>query len=89
MPRSLKLFHLYPPHNLGNPYWKSFKILWDLRRKKNYDFFIVNDLVEERLGRKVGYDCEVLMDPKELKRRRLRSTGVDFWEPGKRELDIC
>ena len=75
-------------HDPRNPDFKPFKILYELCRKHDYDFFIVKDLIEERLGRKVACECEILTDPKELKRRRLRNAGVDFGERGKRELDV-
>jgi hypothetical protein len=74
---------------LRNPEWKPFKILSQLCKKYDYDFFIVKDLIEEHLGREVACECEVLTDPRELKRQRLRRTGVDFGGPGRRELDVC
>ena len=76
------------PHDPRNPDWIPFKILCELCKKNDYDFFIVKDLIEERLGRKVACECEILTDPKELKRHRLRSRGVYFGEPGRRELDV-
>ena len=76
------------PHDPRNPNWKAFKILRELCRKHDYDFFIVKDLIEERLGRKIACECEILTDPRELKRHRLRSRGVYFGELGKRELDV-
>ena len=87
-PERYTYFTCGQPHDLRNPDFKPFKILSQLCRKHDYDFFIVKDLIEERLGRKVACECEILTDPKELKRQRLRSRGVDFGEPGKRELDV-
>jgi hypothetical protein len=77
------------PHDRRNPEWKPFKNLWELCKKYDYDFFIVKDLIEEHLDRKIACECEVLTDPRELKRQRLRRIGVDFGEPGRRELDVC
>jgi hypothetical protein len=37
------------------------------------------------MGRKIVCECEILSDPKEVKRKRLQAAfGVDFGEPGKR-----
>jgi hypothetical protein len=87
-PDRYSYFTCNQPHDPRNPNWKPFKILWQLCRKHDHDFFIVKDLVEERLGRKVACECEILTDPKELKRRRLRRKGVYFGEPGRPELDV-
>jgi hypothetical protein len=68
------------PHDPRNPDWKPFKILRGLCRKSDYNFFIVKDLIEEHLGQKIACKCEILTDPRELRRQRLRRTGVDFGE---------
>jgi len=78
-----------PPHDPRNPDWKPFKILRQLCRKHDYDFFILKDIIEERLGRKIACECGILTNPKGLKRHGLRRTGVDFGEPCRRELDVC
>jgi len=75
-------------HDPRNPNWKPFKILWQLCKKYDYDFFIVKEIIETQIGRKIACECEILTEPRELKRHRLQRTGVDFGEPGRRELDI-
>ena len=49
----------------------------------------VKEMIEEHIGRKIFCECEILSDPKEIKRKRLQAAfGVDFGEPGKRDLDV-
>jgi len=74
-------------HDRRNPDWKPFAILWKLSEKHDYDFYIVKDMLEDHLGRKLTCECEVLTDPKELKRRRLENVGVDF-DSGIKEMEI-
>lgn len=74
-------------HDWRNPDWKPFGILWRISEKHDYDFYIVRDMLQEHLGRKLNCECEVLTDPKELKRRRLEKTGVDF-DSGVKEMEI-
>jgi hypothetical protein len=72
-------------HDSRNPNWKPFAILWKFSEKKGYDFYIVKDILEEHLGRKLNCECEVLTDPRELKRRRLEHAGV-FLDSGDLEF---
>jgi len=74
-------------HDPRNPDWKPFDILWRISEKHDYDFYIVKDILEEHLGRKLNCECEVLTDPRELKRRRLERAGVDF-NSGKKEVEV-
>jgi hypothetical protein len=57
--------------------------------KKGLDFYAVKDMIEEHIGRKVICECQILQDERELRRKVLtRMFGVDFGEPGKREVDV-
>ena len=78
-------------HNCeGNPNWKPFKLLWDYSERTGYDFFVVRDIIFERLGRKLVCGCELMRDGEKCRRLELESMfGVDFGGPGKRELDIA
>lgn len=46
-------------------------------------------LMEDRIKKRPQCECEILTDKDELRRRDLQMTfGIDFGEPGNRELDI-
>ena len=49
----------------------------------------MKDLIEERLGRKILCECEILGDKKAIRRRILgKQFGVDFGRPGEQRVDI-
>jgi AMMECR1 domain-containing protein len=46
-------------------------------------------MMKKYIGRKIVCECEILRDPKEVKRKRLEAAfGVDFGELGKMDLDV-
>jgi len=45
-------------------------------------------MIFERIGRKLECECELLRNDDDLRRRELEAFGVDFGEPGKREVGI-
>jgi hypothetical protein len=50
---------------------------------------VIQEIIEEHIGRKIVCECEIFIDPKEAKRKRLQAAfGVDFGAPGKRNLDV-
>jgi hypothetical protein len=77
------------PHDRRNPEWKPFRHLWDYCERTGYDFFEVRDMLEERIGYKVTCECQLLEDNKERRRMELtRVFGIDFGEPGNRDVDV-
>ena len=77
------------PHHRQNPNWKPFKLLWDYSERTGYDFFVVRDIIFERIGRKLVCECEMVRD--DVKHRRMeleKMFGVDFGEPGRRGLEL-
>ena len=77
------------PHHRCNPNWKPFKILWNYSERTGYDFYVVRDIIFERLGRTLFCECEMLRDDKKHRRIELESMfGVDFGGPGGRKLDL-
>ena len=77
------------PHDRRNPNWKPFRLLWDYCERTGYDFYVVRDIIFERLGRKLVCECELLRDDKKLRRMELEKMfGVDFGEPGERGLGL-
>ena len=77
------------PHYEGNPNWKPFKLLWDYCERTGYDFFVARDIIFERFGRKLVCECEMIGDNEKRRRMELEKMfGVDFGEPGRRDLDI-
>ena len=58
-------------------------------RKKRCDFEVVKNMIEDRLFKRLTCECEILTNPDDIRRRDLqRIYGMDFGEPGRRELDI-
>jgi hypothetical protein len=46
-------------------------------------------MIEERIGRNLRCECELLNDEKTIRRKELQALyGVDFGLPGERNLDI-
>jgi len=77
------------PHDKRNPDWKPWQYLWDYCELTGYDFFETRDMIEERIGRKLHCECELVRDDKSLRRMELeRMFGVDFGAPGRKELDV-
>ena len=77
------------PHDRRNRDWKSFQNLEWYCKKTRYDFYAVKDIIEERIGRKLICECELLHDDRTMKRKDLeRVFGVDFGGPGGRDFDI-
>ena len=76
-------------HDPRNPEWKPFKHLWDYCEKTRYDFFEARNMIFERIGYKVQCECKLVGDDRERRRMELtRVFGVDFGEPGKRDVDV-
>jgi hypothetical protein len=87
--RSYKYYTCGQIHDPRNPAWKPFKHLWDYCERTRYDFFEVRDLIENRIGHKLTCECQLVDGGKERRRLELERTfGVDFGEPGKREVDV-
>jgi hypothetical protein len=64
-------------------------LLWDYCKRVGYDFYVVRDIIFERIGRKLVCECEMLQDNKKRRRMELeRIFGVDFGRPGERELEL-
>jgi hypothetical protein len=78
------------PHDRRNRDWNPFKNLEWYCKKTRYDFYAVKDMIEERIGRKLLCECELLHDGRSMRRKELeRVFGVDFGGPGNsREFDI-
>ena len=76
-------------HDRGNRQWKPFHHLWAYCERTGHDFYEAKDLIEERIGRTLICECELLNDEKTIRRKALqRLFGVDFGLPGERHLGI-
>jgi len=75
-------------HQKFNRNWKPFRHLWNYTSKKRLDFYAARDLIEEKIGRELLCECQLMHDEEALRRKQLEAFGVDFGEPGKREIDI-
>jgi hypothetical protein len=77
------------PHDRRNPNWKPFRLLWDYCERTGYDFYVVRDIIFERLGRKLTCECEMLRDDEKRRRMELdRIFVVDFGGCGGRGLEL-
>ena len=76
-------------HDRCNKNWDPFVNLWSYTDRKQLDFYVVKDLIEEHLGRELECECEILGDKKVIRRRELQKQfGVDFGQPGERQVEI-
>lgn len=76
-------------HDRSNKNWDPFFHLWSYTDSNQLDFYVVKDLIEEHLGRKLECECEILGDKKAIRRRELQKQfGVDFGQPGERQVDM-
>jgi hypothetical protein len=56
---------------------------------QEYDFLVVRDMIQERIGRKLVCECQLLNDEKVIRRKELEQIfGIDFGEPGNRAMDV-
>jgi len=70
-------------HHQSMPGWKPFKHFINYCNSKGYHYFVVKELIEEKLGKEIICECEIVNDIEEIKRDRLqRSFGIDFGGPG-------
>ncbi len=76
-------------HDRRNPDWNPFHNLEWYCKKNCFDFYAVRDLIEERIGRRLVCECELLNNENEMRRKELKQNfGLDFGGPGGREFDI-
>ena len=76
-------------HDRCNHNWNPFGYMWAYTERKQFDFYMVKNLIEEHLGRQLECECKILRDEKAIRRRQLQKQfGVDFSEPGKLGVDI-
>jgi hypothetical protein len=76
-------------HDKSNRYLKLFQHLWAYCEKSGHDFYEAKDMIEERIGRNLICECELLNDQGEIRRKELQTLfGVDFGLPGERHLNI-
>lgn len=75
-------------HFRGNPNWKPWRYLEKYCDRQKYDFFEACDMIFERIGRRLECECELQRNYDEIRRRELEAFGVDFGEPGHREVGI-
>ncbi|MFC1825998.1 hypothetical protein ACFLYZ_01230 [Thermodesulfobacteriota bacterium] len=70
-------------HHKSMPGWKPIKHFIDYCNSQGYDYFVVKELIEEKLKKEIICECEIVNNIDEIKRARLqRSFGIDFGEPG-------
>jgi hypothetical protein len=76
-------------HDKSNRHWKPFQHLWAYCEKTGHDFYEAKDMIEERIGRNLICECELLNNEKEIRRKELQGLfGLDFGETGRRDVDV-
>ena len=86
---SYKTYTCGESHDRRNPNWKPFQLLWDYCERTGYDFYVVRDIIFERLGRKLICECEMLQDNEKRRRMELEKIfGVDFGGSEGRSLEL-
>ena len=77
------------PRDERNPNWKPFGLLWKYCERTGYDFFVVRNILFERLDRKLVCECEMLQDNDKRRQMELeRIFGVDFNGSGAGGLEL-
>jgi hypothetical protein len=88
--RSFNYYSCTQDHDKRNSDWKPFQHLEAHYKERGFNPVGVRETIENRTGRRVVCECQFLNDEKEIKRRRLGATfGVDFGEPGQRDLEVA
>ena len=78
-----------PLYDRRNPDWKPWKHLEWYCEKKRFDFYAVKEIIEDRIGRKLTCECQMLNDEKSIRRMTLQKVfGMDFGGSGMRDFDI-
>jgi len=73
-------------HHRSMPGWKPFKNFVDYCNSKGYHYFVVKELIEEKLKKEIICECEIVNDMEAIKRARLqRSFGIDFFGEPERD----
>jgi hypothetical protein len=76
-------------HDPRNPQWRPFRHMETFCRKKKCDFETVKGMIEDRIFKRLRCECEILTNRNDIRRKGLKQVfGLDFGEPGNRELDI-
>lgn len=77
------------PHDPRNLLWQPFQHMQEFCLMERCDFETVKGMIEDQLFKRLQCECEILTNHDNLRRRDLqRMYGIDFGEPGRRELDI-
>ena len=77
-------------HDRRNPAWMPFQHLIRYCERERLDFYEAKDMIEERTGRKLICECQLINAEKAIRRKELEQTfGVDFGVAGNREVDVC
>jgi hypothetical protein len=64
-------------------------VYWDYCERTGYDFYVVRDIIFERIGCKLVCECEMLRDDKKRRRVKLECLfGVDFGDQEGRGLEL-
>jgi hypothetical protein len=76
-------------HDRRNPSWKPFKLLSQICKKYDYDNLIAKEIIEDRIGRNLECECQIINNNAENRRKELiNNFGADLGAPGRRDFDV-
>jgi hypothetical protein len=58
-------------HDQRDPRWRPFKILSKICKKYGYDSLIARDLIEEKIRRRLEFECQILGNQSQNRRMDL------------------
>jgi len=76
-------------HDPQNPSWQPFKLLSQICKKYDYDPLIARDIIEDRIGRNLECECQIINNQSQHRRKELiNNFRADLGAPGRRDFDI-
>jgi hypothetical protein len=76
-------------HDSQNPSWQPFKLLSQICKKYDYDPLIARDIIEDRIGRNLECECQIINNQSQHRRKELiNNFRADLGAPGRRDFDI-
>ncbi len=76
-------------HDRRNPAWHPFKLLSWICKKYGYDHLLAKEIIEDRIGRNLECECQIINNNAERRRKELiNNFGADLGGPGRRDFDI-
>jgi len=76
-------------HDRQDPSWQPFRLLSRVCKKHNYDNLIAKEIIEDRIGRNLECECQIIDNQSQHRRKDLiNNFGADLGAPGRRDFDV-